>query len=602
MDFSAARSLRVRTTFPPSNRRPLDASELVELGKAIEGLHGVEPSVAEVAATCLGELMDEYRAPPFFQRELQRAFVGGMLQAIDVNIEAARGAPAIGTTESQLHTREVLRVEEAQHRAAAEALARIDSGSVAPLFQHLYSERMALESAAAASWQLTQGAPHVAPLASGALSQFDNEAESSLANQLYVEWRRLQGNVDQLRVLDRSGGSPDANEQVEAEAALRAFLQKNSLVEGRAPYGDAGRGPNADPASLGQSHSAALRFDLDDEEIASIASDYLRGRARHVSPSEEPRACLLAGLPGADKVGLASSLAEDMRVEGGSIRIDNDRLRERLPYFAQLVAHDRDHAMERSQRDAMRVANEVLKQAVQSGYNVLVEGTLRDANAAVHLASQLRGRGYRVEVHVVAAPELTSRVGAMLRRETEREAGLPPRVAREDVHRATFVAIEKALERLEQSDATDRLVVHQRYGDVLFDSAAPGAYDSATEALRVGRSAITPEQKATGAEDWDLVVEMMRRRQAPSSELASMTVHRAEAHHQMRTDPEARAEYEAHATPPQRAESRHLAEQHATYLATTHTWPRTPQPAPSDRPEQSTNTGADAPRRAARNR
>jgi len=592
----------------------LDTSELHLYVRAIDDRFNaaggnVEDGRFEIElAEQMGGWFAEFHRLPFTAPALTRAYLTSAEASLDLVVAAARNALATASSDQERGVlAEQLKVAEAQHREVAVELAERFADAGTPLFRHLYSERRRLEEAAEASYTASTGRRGNAPYASHALAYHDHDAENGPAGAVYRAWRQLQEPYDQLWMA-REGSEPANEAENSALVALTAFLRRHNLHPSHRPYGR-GANPAPDTAPAAPTPKAPATpvvgpttYALDDGEIAEIAREYLVGRSRHAIPTPNPRACLLAGAPGADKVGLTAELAQELGAEGGVIRIDADRLRERLPYFSQLAADDREHAMERSQRDATRLASAVLKQAVQQKYNVLVEGTLRDPNAAVSLAKQLRNNGYRVEIHAVAAPELASRVGLALRAETEREAGLPPRTVRDDILHSIYAAVERTVERVEAEAVADRVLVHERYGAVLFDSSSSNGFASATEALKHGRAGLDADQKCTLAEDWDLVVEMMRRRQATGPELAAASAHRAEAHHQMRQDTEARASYEEHATPPQRAESRHLAEQHATYLAATHTWPRSADPIAPASTAPAASVQEHAPRRAARSR
>jgi hypothetical protein len=88
------------------------------------------------------------------------------------------------------------------------------------------------------------------------------------------------------------------------------------------------------------------------------------------------------------------------------VTVDPDKIRQRLPEWAQLVAMDAENAGRRTHKEAGMIAELVVEAALERGYNVLVDGTLQDSKWYQSFFHKLRQshRNIRIAILHVTAP------------------------------------------------------------------------------------------------------------------------------------------------------------------------------------------------------
>ncbi len=282
---------------------------------------------------------------------------------------------------------------------------------------------------------------------------------------------------------------------------------------------------------------------LSQEDIADIARMHVEIELQNTAPQQRPIAILLAGQSGAGKSTVATEITEAMVHAGGFIRVDADEMRHRLPHYAAAYA-DTSEASAATQVDAGRLASAVRDEAIRHSRNILVDGTLRDPEAAVRMARTLHDAGYRVELHALSVNEQISYERATMRYERALQRGLPARMVPKEWHDRSYDGMADSVRRLEYMAAVDRVAVYNRVGDTIHDAAPVQGQVAAGPLLERARAQLTDFERVSLAEQWDMIADKMEQRGAPSAHQRKMLVHWERAHYTLRGAPEAAGHYD----------------------------------------------------------
>jgi len=194
-------------------------------------------------------------------------------------------------------------------------------------------------------------------------------------------------------------------------------------------------------------------------------------------------AVILAGQPGAGKSGLKKQAGAELGLSGVPAIIDVDDLRVRHPRYAEFRDEDDLTAAGKTHHDASLWADELRAAGIAGRRNLIIDGTLKDPDAAEQLCEQLREAGYRVEIRALAVRPEDSRLQVYLRYEQARATTGHGRWVPEEVQDEAVERFPESLRRIEQRGLADRIEVYDEW-DRIYDN--PAAWEGGgDEAARV---------------------------------------------------------------------------------------------------------------------
>lgn len=275
-------------------------------------------------------------------------------------------------------------------------------------------------------------------------------------------------------------------------------------------------------------------------------------------------AVLLAGQGGAGKSTLAAQLMEDLQRAGGVVVVDTNLVRASLPYYGELDPRS-ENVWVTTAGDTGRVSREVQEAAIEGKRNLLIDDTLRDPDSALELARELRGAGYRVELHALAVNDQVSLERAHQRSERDAVDGAAPRTVPRAWHDESYRGAAAAVRRLEFAGAVDSVTVYNRLGDPIHDQAPTPGASAAGEALDRARQQLTDFERISLAKHWTDLAETMQRRGAPAHELEQIQLPLERAHYTLRANAGTAAAYD-HDDPAGAHDSRALAARYGARL------------------------------------
>lgn len=210
-----------------------------------------------------------------------------------------------------------------------------------------------------------------------------------------------------------------------------------------------------------------------------------RDALERTRPQESPRAVVLGGQPGSGKSELAGEAIREMRQSGGAVVIDADRMREENPRYKQLSKDDPQNAADRTQKEAGEWATRLTMAAVEERRNLVVDGTMRNAENVRDLTTRLKDAGYDVEARVMAVNPETSITRARLRFEeqvSERGSG---RFVNQEQHDKAYAELPRSVAALEAEKLVDRIKIYDSNQRPIYENAQErGEWKAAPEAAQ----------------------------------------------------------------------------------------------------------------------
>jgi len=282
---------------------------------------------------------------------------------------------------------------------------------------------------------------------------------------------------------------------------------------------------------------------LSDEAIRDLGREAVYGDVYASARHERPVAVIFGGQPGAGKSVAADDVADALVSKGGSVRIDADAMRSLLPY-AESAQRGGEGFAQVTQVDAGRMAQAAREFAISQRRNIIEEGTLRDPDSAMRLATKFREQGYRVELHVMAVNEQVSFMRAVSRHELAVEGGTAARWVDKAWHDEAVRGVVRSVKGVEDAGLADRIVVYDRFGEATTDAGSGrGRVGAADELTRVAAQ-LTGYERIKVAEGWDTIGEAMVRRHAPAAEVDRIALARDRAHYLLRASKQASEAYD----------------------------------------------------------
>ena len=232
-----------------------------------------------------------------------------------------------------------------------------------------------------------------------------------------------------------------------------------------------------------------------DPEKHSLAPDELQGiyEARvaprlfaNAQPVERPTAVVLGGQPGSGKTPMQKAAEREFSGQGGLAKIIGDDLRSYLPHYKGLQRADDQTAAFYTDRDSGRLVEKAIADAAQRGVNVMVEGTMRNAETVAATLQQFREAGYTTDARALAVSPEMSALGIMQRYAAQKEARGVGRMTAPEAHQNALRGMLDTLDRIQDNRLADSLTIYRRGGEAIqrFDlSRTPEADEPRARAL-----------------------------------------------------------------------------------------------------------------------
>lgn len=185
----------------------------------------------------------------------------------------------------------------------------------------------------------------------------------------------------------------------------------------------------------------------------------------------------LGGQPGAGKSHFYSN-SDDL---SGYIVIDGDQYRKYHPRYDDISKYDMENYANRTQQFVNECVERLIEDLSDQGYNLIIEGTLRDPDVPINTCKTLVGKGYTADMYVVAVDARISWQSTMSRANILLDMGCAPRLVPIDKYNLIVNNLPDNLQKIDDSGYFHSINVIDRDFNVLYPSKS-GL--SAAEVLR----------------------------------------------------------------------------------------------------------------------
>ncbi len=185
-------------------------------------------------------------------------------------------------------------------------------------------------------------------------------------------------------------------------------------------------------------------------------------------PQERPHAILLAGQPGAGKTELSSMLVS--LFDSGAAFLNGDDYRRYHPNYRRLYTEFGSDYVQMTSAFSSAITERLIETLSDHRLNLVIEGTGRTVDVPRATAERLTGKGYTVEMAVIAARPEVSLVSTLRRFYRMNTQGTIPRATALTAHDAVVDALPFNLDSLLRLPSIARISIWDRELIQLFDS------------------------------------------------------------------------------------------------------------------------------------
>ena len=252
-------------------------------------------------------------------------------------------------------------------------------------------------------------------------------------------------------------------------------------------------------------------------DVSALLERELRLALRRTHRQEHPLAVLLAGQPGAGKTELSTMLLSGMR--GDAAVINGDDYRRYHPNYRKLYAAYGSDSVSMTSAFSSAVTEGLIRQLSNAGRNLVIEGTGRTVEVPRSTAELLMGKGYRVEIAVIAARPEVSLASTLLRFYQMNEGGTIPRSTALEAHDGIVRVLPGNLDALRTLPCVSHVSIWDRELTLLYDSE--GSQEPPSTVLRRFWSRPWTKEELSDVQS-DLVMLQQKERESGLSQRESL--------------------------------------------------------------------------------
>jgi UDP-N-acetylglucosamine kinase len=171
---------------------------------------------------------------------------------------------------------------------------------------------------------------------------------------------------------------------------------------------------------------------------------------------------MIGGQPGSGKSSLINAIKN--KFDGDVVVLNSDDVKAFHPEYENMLRDNPDKADEQVQDYSNHVIKLLKKHLVANGYNVLVEGTLRNSDTPLKAAQEFKDSGYKVEVHILSVNEHESWIRCINRYEMDVDKNGYGRSVTKDYHDNAYKNIPTTLKDVINSNHFDNIIIYDREG------------------------------------------------------------------------------------------------------------------------------------------
>lgn len=202
----------------------------------------------------------------------------------------------------------------------------------------------------------------------------------------------------------------------------------------------------------------------DVERVIVSELDEIEKHNRH----SQPTAILLAGQPGAGKTGLSSMLVK--MFQNDVYLINADEYRRYHPNYQNLYRQYGADSVQMTGAFSGAVTERLIQEASGHKINLIIEGTGRTTEVPHRTAALPMGKGYQVELAVMATRPELSLCSTLLRFYEMNEGGTVPRATAASAHDHVVDVLPDNLDTLINDPAISKIAIWNRELNLLYSN------------------------------------------------------------------------------------------------------------------------------------
>lgn len=177
-------------------------------------------------------------------------------------------------------------------------------------------------------------------------------------------------------------------------------------------------------------------------------------------PDKEKTLIIVGGQSGSGKSRVIPLAKEEL--QNNVVIVDFDELRALHPNYEDVNNNYSEVAHRILHPDTERVKNEVLKEVIRQGLNVIYEGALRNTQGFLDFAKDFREAGYKIKMYIMAVPKLESYGSTFTRYALAHINNTQPRWVEKSAHDGSYEGVPKTVKAFIEAGMVDDIHVFVR--------------------------------------------------------------------------------------------------------------------------------------------
>lgn len=225
-----------------------------------------------------------------------------------------------------------------------------------------------------------------------------------------------------------------------------------------------------------------IKLDFSEAEFQEAYQMILAEIKREHVPQEKQCVIFLGGQPGAGKSYFYTQ--DDSLVN--YVFINGDKYRKFHPHYAEIIEYDLANMAQLTQYFTNRCVEQLIEDLSDAGYNMIIEGTLRNPAVPIGTCNLLKAKGYETSLYVMAVDALTSWEATINRVKMVQDIGESPRMVPLDKYNYIVNHFAQNVEMIENERCFDSITVINRDNAILYpDSRAASASEVVAKELQL---------------------------------------------------------------------------------------------------------------------
>lgn len=207
-----------------------------------------------------------------------------------------------------------------------------------------------------------------------------------------------------------------------------------------------------------------MEYLFNEKQYQEAFFDVLNEVTKNVAIKRNHAVLFLGAQPGAGKStfsNMDSSFADYIKING-------DEYRKNHPFYKEIMLYERENMAELTQPFVNRVVEHLIEELSKEGYNLIIEGTLRDPNVPISTCNILKGKGYTTELYVIGCDACESWESTINRAKLMAEIEHSPRLVPIEKYNVIVNNLIDSLRTIENADCMDKIVLLSRDSRILW--------------------------------------------------------------------------------------------------------------------------------------